>query len=144
MSFRLVRGALCAAAALLLAVPAAADLADGLAGCAAISANQDRLACFDRLAEQATTDVFSGKGGGMTGAFTVETPRLLHFESSDVIMIATLLRADGSVAQNLHQAGRGVGRHLIAIPGEYRLQVDASGAWRVWLSTPGQDGVRTD
>lgn len=112
------------------------DLADDLARCASLSADAARLACFDRLADRTVLDVFAGKGGGMTDLFTIEEPRLLHFESGDVIMVATLLRADDSVAQNLHLGGQGTGRYLIAEPGAYRLQVNASGAWRVWLTAP--------
>ncbi|MEM9782988.1 MAG: hypothetical protein AAF899_10965 [Pseudomonadota bacterium] len=112
------------------------DMTDDLARCAAIAQDAARLACFDRMAGAAVIEVFAGKGGGMTALFTVEQPRLLHFESNDVIMVATLLRSDDSVAQNLHLGGRGTGRHLITEPGAYRLQVNASGAWRVWLTAP--------
>lgn len=114
------------------------DISDDLARCAAIALDAARLACFDRLASDTVLQVFSGKGGGMTDLFTVEVPRILNFESSDVIMVATLLRADDTVAQNLHLGGRGTGRHLIAEPGDYRLQVNASGAWRVWLTAPAE------
>lgn len=117
---------------------AADDLTDDLARCASVAPDLARLACFDALAGEAVVEVYAGKGGGMTGLFTVEMPRLLHFESSDVIMIATLLRADDTVAQNLHLGGRGTGRYLIAEPGDYRLQVNASGAWRVWLTAPAE------
>ncbi|MEM6487079.1 MAG: hypothetical protein AAF677_02225 [Pseudomonadota bacterium] len=114
------------------------DTTNALARCASIAQDTARLACFDRLAGATVIEVFAGKGGGMTDLFTVEKPRLLHFESSDVIMVATLLRADDTVAQNLHMGGRGTGRHLIVEPGAYRLQVNASGAWRVWLTRPAE------
>ncbi|MEM9232368.1 MAG: hypothetical protein AAGB10_22495, partial [Pseudomonadota bacterium] len=48
--------------------------------------------------------------------------------SADVTMVAALLRADGSVAQNLHLGGRGSGHSLIEEPGTYRVEVNALGS----------------
>lgn len=90
-----------------------------------------RLACYDALKAPATGDLFRGKGSGITPEFTVETPRLMRFDSADVIMVVYLLDEDGAVVQNLHRAGAGGGEHVIARPGRYHVQVNASGAWTV-------------
>ncbi|MEO0959240.1 MAG: hypothetical protein AAFW01_19000 [Pseudomonadota bacterium] len=134
MPVRLVRAAPLVATIMLLAGAGPEDLEAGLARCATLAPDAERLACFDELAKRSVAHVYAGKGGGTTAPFSVDAPRLLHFESGDVIMVATLLREDGTVAQNLHLGGRGTGRHLIEEPGTYRVQVNASGSWRIWLT----------
>ncbi|WP_157099199.1 hypothetical protein [Novosphingobium rosa] len=39
----------------------------------------------------------------------------------------------GEIVQNLHQAGKGEGRYLIAHPGTYSLQISGAEGWRIWL-----------
>jgi hypothetical protein len=66
----------------------------------------------------------------------VPEPSLLRFESRDAIMVAYLLGANGEVVQNLHHGGAGEGSHLIERAGAYRVQVNASGGWRIRVEAP--------
>ena len=116
----------------LLAAPAHADLA----ACRALSDEGARLACYDALPVPGTT-AFQGKGSGMAGPFSVTDPQMLAFESDDAILVAYLLNdKTGEVVQNLHRGGAGIGHFLIETPGTYRVQVNASGGWRIDLSPP--------
>ncbi len=95
-----------------------------------------QLACYDAL-PLAPATAFQGKGSGMAGPFTVTEPQMLGFESDDAILVAYLLDdATGAVVQNLHHGGAGTGHFLIDTPGTYRVQVNASGGWRIRLSAP--------
>ena len=116
----------------LLAVPAHADLAD----CRALPDDGARLACYDALPLVPDT-AFQGTGSGMAGPFTIAAPQMLGFASDDAILVAYLLDdATGAVVQNLHHGGAGTGHFLIETPGTYRVQVNASGGWRIQLSPP--------
>lgn len=73
----------------------------------------------------------------MAGPFTVIAPEVLAFASDDAVLVAYLLDdATGAVVQNLHHGGAGTGHFLIKTPGTYRVQVNASGGWRIQLSPP--------
>ncbi|MDQ1901498.1 hypothetical protein RAH32_13695 [Paracoccus sp. WLY502] len=62
---------------------------------------------------------------------------MLGFASDDAILVACLLDdATGAVVQNLDPGGAGTGHFLIETPGTCRVQVDASGGWRIQLSPP--------
>lgn len=116
-----------------LAAPAHADLA----ACRALSDDGARLACYDALPVPGAVS-FSGKGSGMAGPFTMSQPQMLGFESDDAVLVAYLLHdVTGAVVQNLHQGGAGMG-HLLPDRdgGIYRVQVNASGGWRIQLSVP--------
>lgn len=127
------------ALALLLvqAAPAGAqDLTAGLMACRSHSGAAARLACYDALPLQAVIRRFQGAGSQVTPSFDITAPTLLQFESMDAIMVIYLLDASGEVVQNLHQAGAGTGSFLMAQPGRYRLQINASGGWRISLEAP--------
>ncbi|TQD37353.1 hypothetical protein ACTTAK_07190 [Rhodobacter capsulatus] len=135
MSLRLVTGAFLAA----LGSPpdaAAKSLAAGLQTCREIPSDTARLACYDRLAVPDPGEVFIGRGNGITPAFEVAAPRLMRFESADVIMVIYLLDAADRVVQNLHLGGAGGGEYLIKTPGRYHVQVNATGGWRIDLAPP--------
>lgn len=122
--------------ALLLAADAAR--ADGIAGCRGMASDAARLACYDALPLPAAAAAaeFRGKGGGLTDPFRVTAPQMLTYESDDVVLVAYLLDGSGAVVQNLHRAGVGAGQFLIETPGTYRVQVNATGSWRVTVSAP--------
>lgn len=122
--------------AILAAGGAAAAAQADLAACRALPDDAARLACYDALPLPGAT-AFQGKGSGMAGPFTVTGPRTLGFASDDAILVAYLLDdATGAVVQNLHHGGAGTGHFLIETPGTYRVQVNASGGWRIELSAP--------
>ncbi len=117
---------------LFLPPPALArDLAQDVALCRAIGADAARLACYDRLAAPKAVARFDGNGGAITPLFTLTAPGRLNFTSRDAVMVIYLLDKDGAVVRNLHRAGAGDGTFLIADPGSYSLQINATGAWRV-------------
>jgi hypothetical protein len=127
-----VRAPALAFAAALAAGPAPADVETAVAACRAIAEPTARLACYDAAAAGAGAR-FSGRLSGLTEPFDIAAPTLLRFASDDAVLVLYVLDAAGSVVQNLNQAGAGEGRFLIERPGRYRLQVNASGGWRVWL-----------
>ncbi|WP_417606525.1 hypothetical protein [Primorskyibacter flagellatus] len=131
MSLRLVMHAFLAWSLLPTSLSRADTLAAGLMTCREVVSDAARLACYDGLAPTVQGERFTGKGSGITPEFTVETPRLMRFDSADVIMVVYLLDDSGAVVQNLHRGGAGGGEFLIENPGRYHLQVNASGAWSV-------------
>ena len=112
---------------------AAADVGAGLRDCARLGGDGDRLACFDRLAAEAAAPSFSGFGGGETPVFETRGPATLVYASEDAVLVIYLLTEMGDLVQNLHMGGVGEARYSLAAPGRYRLQVDATGGWRVRL-----------
>ncbi|MEM0950358.1 MAG: hypothetical protein AAGK37_23410 [Pseudomonadota bacterium] len=113
----------------------AEPLAAQLMVCREISQPEARLECYDGLAVRADLEVI-GKGSAVTDPFTITEPRVLRFESEDAIMVVYLLNDAGDVVQNLHRGGAGVGEHLIEDPGQYRVQVNATGGWFLRLEAP--------
>lgn len=123
-----------AALGLMLSGPARAEpLPAALMACRAVPETAARLACYDRLAGALPEVEFKGHGSAVLPAFRAQAGQMLRFENSDAIFVAYLLDARGQVAQNLHQGGAGTGVFAISAAGTYRLQVNASGGWRVWL-----------
>lgn len=114
----------------------AKSLAAGLQACREIVSDAARLSCYDALVLPRAGDVFTGSGSGITPVFVVEAPRLMQFDSADVIMVAYLLDEADRVVQNLHRGGAGDGAFLIETPGRYHVQVNASGAWQVRVLPP--------
>lgn len=119
------------AGVVILAMAPAVAGAD-LASCRALSEPLTRLACYDALpAEDAP--VFRGAGNTITPAIEIREPKRLVFESSDAVLVVYLLDAAGRVVQNLHHAGAGRSSYDILDPGRYRLQINATGGWQIWL-----------
>lgn len=141
MSVRLVGRA--ARLLAVLALPAAAfgdpvpdDLHAALFACGGIGDGVQRLACYDALAGDAGLSPllqFSGSGSGTIGPVSVPASTRLHFESDDAVLVIYLFDDQGNVLQNLHRAGAGAGSHDITAAGSYRIQIDATGGWRITL-----------
>ncbi|SNT76174.1 hypothetical protein [Paracoccus seriniphilus] len=106
--------------------------AQTLASCRDIPGDRQRLACYDRLPLAAQG--FRGAGSGAVGPISVAANTWLYYESDDAVMVLYLMSETGEVVQNLHRAGPGRSSHLIAAAGRYRLQINATGGWRVSLS----------
>lgn len=103
--------------------------------CREVPEPEARLACYDALTVPADLEV-TGKGSAVTDPFRITEPRLLRFESDDAIMVVYLLDEAGAVVQNLHRGGAGAGEHLIEEPGQYSVQVNATGGWSLRLEAP--------
>ncbi|SEN77523.1 hypothetical protein SAMN04489859_101646 [Paracoccus alcaliphilus] len=139
MPGRLVTRSATLALAVAAALPpfAAQPFQPAFAACRAVQAAKARLACYDALPlPEAEATTFRGAGSGMAGPFQVTGPQMMRFHSDDAIFVAYLLDGEGQVVQNLHHGGAGEGAFLIETPGTYRVQVNASGGWRVMLSPP--------
>lgn len=109
----------------------ATPLAAGLVTCREVISDVERLTCYDRLADTGQGEQFNGQGSGITPTFEVAAPRLMTFESEDAVMVVYLLNAQDEVVQNLHRGGAGGGSFLIETPGQYHVQVNATGRWTI-------------
>jgi len=119
-------------------------LADQVIACAAIDANDARLACYDKLAEpllglgageesQASAD-FVGRGHWDSDVFTVNHPFRIVWESRAKTLTIELHGPGGDLLALIGpQIGEGSGRSdKIFDPGDYRVGVRATdGEWRV-------------
>lgn len=123
--------ALCAATFALAANGARADAAADLRGCAELGEDAARLACFDRIAAALAAPGFAGFGNAETPVFEARGPADLVYASEDAVLVIYLLTETGELIRNLHMGGVGEARYPLPGPGRYRLQVDATGGWRV-------------
>ncbi|WP_206244808.1 hypothetical protein [Novosphingobium terrae] len=124
-------------AAIMLALPVAAhaqsDPLTDLTQCRAVAEDKARLSCFDKAAAHITPPRWAGRLSFSTEPFEIDRPTLIRFESEGVIFVMALKDAQGEIVQNLHHAGKGEGRYLIAHPGTYSLQINGAEGWRIWL-----------
>ncbi|MEM6606719.1 MAG: hypothetical protein AAF671_13225 [Pseudomonadota bacterium] len=109
-----------------------AALRNALQDCRALP-DAKRLACFDQLAQANAPPDYSGKLGFRTELFTVAEPTRLRFRSQGVIFVLYVLTESNEVLQNLHLGGGGEGDYVIKNPGRYKLQIDGSARWQIWL-----------
>jgi hypothetical protein len=129
---RLVAAARCLGAPSARALDPLADLQ----ACRTVAADAERLACFDREAARLAPPRFAGRHGRITEPFTIERPTSLRFQSDVAIFVMYLKDLEDRVLQNLHLGGSGEDTHLIERPGTYRLEINASESWRIWLEEP--------
>ena len=120
-------------AGLVMLLLVAEPCAPKLARCAALLSASERLSCFDALAQPGF--VHSGTGAAEV-PLDVKEPQLLHYESSDVVLVLEIMQAPQRLIQNIHLGGQGEGSFLIDAPGRYFVRVRASGSWRLWLAPP--------
>ncbi len=125
--------ALCAVAASDGARGGDGEMRQAFARCRALEDNQERVRCYDKLANLLSPPRFQGRLTAQTDLFEVEAPTVLRFESDGPIFVMYLKDAGGGVVQNLHIGGGGSATYLIDKPGTYSLQISGSETWRVWL-----------
>lgn len=92
-----------------------------------------RLRCYDRLHLLLEPPTYQGSLSQTTPTFVVETPTIIRYQSDGAIFVMYLQDAEGAIVQNLHLGGGGESRHEINAPGTYRLQVNGSETWRIWI-----------
>jgi hypothetical protein len=85
-----------------------------------------------KLSSTAPT-TFEGRLSLLTEPFELSGPAQLRFQSDGPIFVLYLKSADGTVLQNLHIGGGGEDSYRIARAGTYRLQINGSETWRVWV-----------
>ena len=110
-----------------------AGLAGALQQCRKLVDESRRLACYEQLARDNAPADYSGRLGFRTPVFTLDAPTRLRYRSQGVIFVLYVLNERGEVLQNLHLGGGGDGDYVIAEPGRYRLQIDGSARWQIWL-----------
>ena len=101
--------------------------------CRAIEDDAARLQCFDLAVRSLDTPTFEGRLSLLTEPFELSGPAQLRFQSDGPIFVLYLKSADGAVLQNLHIGGGGEDSYRIARAGTYRLQINGSETWRVWV-----------
>jgi hypothetical protein len=119
-------------------------LADQIVGCAGLDGDQERLRCYDDLAqpllgldesaEDAPTALhsFTGKDDWDSEPIEIATPWRLVWQNQGSLLTVELHTAQNEMVDVIgNQIGRGGGRSAILEPGSYRLAVRGLGGWRV-------------
>jgi len=57
----------------------------------------------------------------------------MRYLSESAIFVLYVKNAAGQVVQNINGGGGDSGSYVIAEPGTYYLQINASESWKVWL-----------
>ncbi len=125
-----------AALSLVCLMPAMAegrDATSALKSCGGLADGQARLACFDALVAGLEAPTYQGRLSLLTEPFELKGPAKLRFHSDGAIFVLYLKAADGTVLQNLHIGGGGEDSYRIESAGTYRLQINGSESWRVWV-----------
>jgi hypothetical protein len=124
--------ACCAFAALPSAATAISNV-DDIKKCASILDDTTRLSCFDTAVKKLGAPTYEGRLSLLTEPFELKGPARLRFQSDGAIFVLYLKAPDGTVLQNLHIGGGGEDSYRIASAGTYRLQINGSEGWRVWV-----------
>jgi hypothetical protein len=111
----------------------APNLVAELQSCLQLPTDAQRLTCYDRLARDNTPPDYAGKLGYTTEPFVIDHPQRVRFRSQGVIFVLYVLDHKGDVVQNLHLGGGGEGSYVIQEAGRYRLQIDGSAHWQIWI-----------
>jgi hypothetical protein len=109
------------------------DVVKALQQCKKIENKNDRLTCFDKLAQRFSPPKFNGRLNRVTEVFTLDKPHRLRYRSYGVIFVLYLRDVEGNVIQNLHLGGTGEDSYLIETPGNYTLKIQGSDRWEIWL-----------
>lgn len=142
------------AAAMIVAAPLAAaaqtgnsedttKLADQLLYCAGLPGEQERLRCYDTLAQPllgldegggaaAARHSFTGRDDWDSEPFEVTQPWRVTWQNEGSLLTVELRGEQGEMLDVIgNQIGRGGGRSEVQEPGVYRLAVRGLGGWRV-------------
>ena len=111
----------------------ARDDTDGIKACRLIADGAARLACFDAAVKRLEAPTYEGRLSLLTEPFELKGPARLRFQSDGAIFVLYLKAPDGTVLQNLHIGGGGEDTYRIETGGTYRLQINGSEGWRVWV-----------
>lgn len=114
---------------------AAKDGMDAIKQCREVAEDAARLKCFDAAVKGMGEPTFEGRLGLLTEPFELKGPAILRFQSDGAIFVLYLKAVDGTVLQNLHIGGGGEDRYRIETAGTYRLQINGSESWRVWVES---------
>ncbi|MGF1593437.1 MAG: hypothetical protein ACFCUW_09170 [Kiloniellaceae bacterium] len=119
-------------------------LADQIVGCAGLDDEQERLQCYDALAQpllgldESTEDSptalhgFTGRDDWDSDPIEVDTPWRLVWQNQGSLLTVELRTAQNEMIDVIgNQIGRGGGRSAVIEPGSYRLAVRGLGGWRV-------------
>lgn len=123
----------CCAFAGLPSAAAAISNVDDIKKCASILDDTTRLSCFDTAVKKLGAPTYEGRLSLLTEPFELKGPARLRFQSDGAIFVLYLKAPDGTVLQNLHIGGGGEDSYRIASAGTYRLQINGSEGWRVWV-----------
>jgi hypothetical protein len=123
----------CCAFASLPSAFAAINNVDDVKKCASIKDDTKRLSCFDTAVKKLGVPTYEGRLSLLTEPFELKGPARLRFQSDGAIFVLYLKAPDGTVLQNLHIGGGGEDSYRIASAGTYRLQINGSEGWRVWV-----------
>jgi hypothetical protein len=112
---------------------AAKDSLGPITQCRSIQSDAERLQCFDAAAKALEAPTYEGRLSLLTDPFELKGPAILRFQSDGAIFVLYLKSVDGTVLQNLHIGGGGEDKYRIEAAGTYRLQINGSESWRVWV-----------
>lgn len=133
MKVRLVIPMTCCVAVWSACAVFAKDNLDAFKRCRSVPDDTARLSCFDAAVGGLEVPTFEGRLSLLTEPFELKGPAILRFQSDGAIFVLYLKAADGTVLQNLHIGGGGEDRYRIETAGTYRLQINGSESWRVWV-----------
>lgn len=122
----------CVSAWLPVVAPAKENL-ESIKQCRLILEDDARLSCFDSAVKNLEAPTYEGRLSLLTDPFELKGPARLRFQSDGAIFVLYLKAPDGTVLQNLHIGGGGEDSYRIESAGTYRLQINGSEGWRVWL-----------
>ena len=111
------------------------DTERSLQTCQRITANEARLRCYDDAVRRHFFPVFRGDGNQRTAAFRIDEPTRIRYRSEHVIFVLYLKSTSGELIKNGHQGAPGESYLDVPESGDYFLEINASGAWKIWFES---------